>query len=83
MAVSFFVLAARDVDPEVLSVGGFDDGLVKVRLGDEPVKPGVEDLLVGNGFEEQIPNPSTKAMCWVGSKPSLWWIVRAMDGNKD
>lgn len=49
MAICLFVLATADVDPEVLAVGGFDDGLIKVCVRDEPVEPGVEDLLVGVG----------------------------------
>ena len=47
MAVLALVGAAGDVDPEVFAVGGFDDGLVKVRVGDNPVEPAVEDFLVG------------------------------------
>ena len=47
MAVLALVGAAGDVDPEVFAVGGFDDGLVKVRVRDNPVEPAVEDFLVG------------------------------------
>lgn len=49
VAVSLLVLAAADVDPEVFAIGSFDDGLVEVRVGDEPVEPLVENLLVGVG----------------------------------
>lgn len=37
MAVLALVGSAGDMDPEVFAVGGFDDGLVKVRVGDNPV----------------------------------------------
>ena len=47
VAVLALVPAAGDVDPEVFAVGGFDDGLVKVRVRDNPVEPAVEDFLVG------------------------------------
>ena len=47
MAVFALVGSAGDVDPEVFAVGGFDDGLVKFRVGDNPIEPAVENLLVG------------------------------------
>ena len=47
MAVLALIGSAGDVDPEVFAVGGFDDGLVKVRVGGNPVEPAVENLLVG------------------------------------
>lgn len=31
-----FVLSVRDMNPEVVSVGGFDDGFVVIRVGLEP-----------------------------------------------
>lgn len=37
MPIGFEVLAAGDVNPVVAAVGGFDDGLVEVGVGDEPV----------------------------------------------
>lgn len=50
MAVLGAVALAGDVDPEVFAVGGFDDGLVKVRFRDNPIEPAVENLLVGMCF---------------------------------
>ena len=47
VAVLGAVALAGDVDPEVFAVGGFDDGLVKVRVRDNPIEPAVENLLVG------------------------------------
>lgn len=44
------VALAGYVDPEVYAVGGFDDGLVKVRVRDNPIEPAVENLLVGMCF---------------------------------
>lgn len=44
------VALAGDVDPEVFAVGGFDDGLVKVRVRDNPIEPAIENLLVGMCF---------------------------------
>ena len=43
------------MNPEVFAVGGFDDGLVKISVGDDPIEPAVENLLVGVGFVV-IPN---------------------------
>ena len=37
VAVLGAVALAGDVDPEIFAVDGFDDGLVKVRVGDNPV----------------------------------------------
>ena len=37
------------MNPVVLAVGGFDDGLVEVGVWDEPVEPAVEDVHVGMG----------------------------------
>lgn len=31
-----FVLSELDMNPEVVSVGGFDEGLVVIRVGLEP-----------------------------------------------
>lgn len=50
MTVLFLVLATRDVNPEVLAVGGLDEGLVEVRVGDQELKPAVEDVLIRVGF---------------------------------
>ena len=44
------VFSARNMYPEVFSVGGLDDGLVEVGVLDDPVEPAVEDGLVGMGF---------------------------------
>lgn len=49
MPIGFEVLAAGDMNPEVFAVGGFNDGLVEVCVGDEPVEPAVEDVHVGVG----------------------------------
>lgn len=49
MPVGLEVLAAADVNPIVFVVGGFDDGLVEIGVGDEPVEPTVEDVHVGVG----------------------------------
>lgn len=50
MAVLFLVLSTRDVNPEVLAVGGPDDGLIEVRMGGQELKPTIEDVLVCVGF---------------------------------
>lgn len=39
MAVGSAILAARDVNPEVLAVGSLHDELVKVAIVLNPVKP--------------------------------------------
>lgn len=39
MAVGSAVLSARDVNPEVLTVGGLKDELVKVGIVLQPVEP--------------------------------------------
>lgn len=39
MAVGSAILPARDVNPEVLAVGGLEDELVKVAIVLNPVKP--------------------------------------------
>lgn len=49
MPVGLEVLAAADLNPIVFVVGGFDDGLVEIGVGDEPVEPTVEDAHVGVG----------------------------------
>ena len=49
MPVGLEVLAAGDVDPVVFAVGSFDDGLVEIGVGDEPVEPAVEDVHVRVG----------------------------------
>lgn len=36
MAVLLLVLATRDVNPEVATVGGFHDELIVIRVGLEP-----------------------------------------------
>ena len=38
------------MNPEVFAVRGFDDGLVEICVGDDPIEPAVENLLVGMGF---------------------------------
>ena len=38
------------MDPEIFAVGGLNDGLVEIRVGDDPVEPAVENLLVGMDF---------------------------------
>ena len=45
MAVGSAVLAARDVNPEVLAVGGLEDELVEVAIVLNPVEP------LAGGFE--------------------------------
>lgn len=50
MTVLLDVLSARNMNPEVFAVGGFDDGLVEVGVLDDPVEPAVEDVFVGVGF---------------------------------
>lgn len=50
MTILFLVLSARDMDPEVFAIGGFDDGLIETCVRDNPIEPGVEKLLVGMGF---------------------------------
>ena len=47
MAVGASVLPAGDVDPEVLIVGGFEDELVEVGVGFEPVEPATGGLHIG------------------------------------
>lgn len=44
------VLSTRDVNPEVATIGGLDDGLIEVGVCDDPIEPAVEDFLVGVGF---------------------------------
>ena len=39
MAVGLAVLAAGDVNPEVLAVGGLENELIKVSVMLEPVEP--------------------------------------------
>ena len=39
MAIGSAVLAARDMNPEVLAVGGFHDELVKIAIMLNPVEP--------------------------------------------
>ena len=50
MSVLGFILSTRDMNPEVFAVGGRDDSLVEVGVGDDPVEPAVEDSFVGMGF---------------------------------
>lgn len=38
------------MNPEVATIGGFDDGLIEVGVCDDPIEPAVEDFLVGVGF---------------------------------
>ena len=47
MAVGLAVLAARDVNPEVLAVGGLEDELVEVSVVLQPVEPLASGLEVG------------------------------------
>ena len=47
MAIGASVLTAGDVDPEVLIVGGFEDELVEVGVGFEPVEPATGGLHIG------------------------------------
>lgn len=44
MAVLLAVLAAGDVNPVILTVGGFEDELVEVNMAFEPIEP----LVSGN-----------------------------------
>lgn len=39
VTILFLILAARDVNPEVKVVAGLDDGLVKVRVDGQELKP--------------------------------------------
>lgn len=50
MAILALVLAARDMDPEVLAIFGFDDGLVEIRVGGQELKPAIQDAFVRVGF---------------------------------
>ena len=47
MAVLGFVLATRDMNPVVATVGGFHDELVVIRVGLEPREPSFGKFLVG------------------------------------
>ena len=47
MAVGLAVLAARDVDPEVLAIRGLEDELVEVGITLQPVEPLAGGLKVG------------------------------------
>lgn len=38
------------MNPEVATIGGFDDVLIEVGVCDDPIEPAVEDSLVGVGF---------------------------------
>ena len=49
-SVLFEVLPTRDMNSEILSVWGLDDGLVEVGVLNDPVEPAVQDLLVGVGL---------------------------------
>ena len=50
MAIGSAILAARDVNPEVLAVGGLEDELVKVAIVLQPVEPLAGGLKVGMTF---------------------------------
>ena len=47
VAVLGAVLLARNVDPIVATVGGLHDGLVKICVGDDPLKPLLCQVHVG------------------------------------
>ena len=47
MAIGLAVLAAGDVNPEVLAVGGLHDELIKVGIMLQPVEPLAGGLKVG------------------------------------
>lgn len=47
MAVGPVVATARDVNPEVLAIGGFHDELVKVAMAFNEVKPLASSLHIG------------------------------------
>lgn len=44
VAILLLVLTTRNVNPEVEVVGGLDDGLVKVRVGGQELKPTIQDV---------------------------------------
>lgn len=47
MAVGSAILPARDVDPEVLAVGGLEDELIKVSIVLNPVEPFAGSFQIG------------------------------------
>ena len=49
MPVGPTVSSARDMNPEILAVGGFENQLVKIAMGLNPVKP------LASGFEVGMP----------------------------
>lgn len=50
MAILGLVLATRDVNPEIKVIAGLDDGLIKVRVSNQELKPTIENVLVRVGF---------------------------------
>ena len=47
MPIRFPITTARDVNPEVLAVGGLEDELVEVGIALQPVEPLAGGLKVG------------------------------------
>lgn len=47
MPIGFDILATADVNPVVLAIGGFNDGLIEIGVRDEPVEPAVQDVHIG------------------------------------